>query len=241
MNTYLSSAQLKENAREKLTGHYGLFIGSSFLVGFLSLGITFLVSLLVPSLSEVPASFPELLLSEASAFLVSVFMGVFTAGITLMYMKVSCGSPATVSDIFYGFSHIQTALGISLAINAISTVPSLLYSIFEWMYQFTQDELFLYIAFPALAVGLVLTVPVALALSQSYYLMMDFPDKSAREILALSIRITKGHRFRLFYIYVSFIPLFLLGILSLVGLLWVAPYANMTVAQYYFDLMRTPE
>lgn len=241
MNTYLSSAQLKENAKEKLTGHYGLFIGSSFLVGLMSVGISLLVSLIVPAFSEIPASFPELLLSEASAFLASVFMGVFTAGITLLYMKVSFGSPAAVSDIFYGFSHIQTALGISLAVNAISTIPSLLYSIFQWMYRFTEDELFLYASFPALAVGMLLTVPVALALSQSYYLMMDFPDKSAREILALSIRITKGHRFRLFYIYVSFIPLFLLGILSIVGLLWVAPYAQMTVAQYYFDLMRTSE
>ena len=53
-----------------------------------------------------------------------------------------------------------------------------------------------------------------------------------------AIRLMKGNMGRLFYIEVSFIPLFLLGVLSLgIGLLWITPYLNATLANFFLDLM----
>ena len=48
----------------------------------------------------------------------------------------------------------------------------------------------------------------------------------------------KGHKGRLFYIELSFLPLLLLGAVSLIGLLWVIPYMQMTYAVFYFDIMK---
>ena len=236
MQTYLSSEELKEKAKENLTGHYGLLIGSSLFSGLISTAVLLVLSLF---LSASPPSFISALLAEGVAFIVSVFAGVFTVGITLMYMKYMSGAQATFSDLFYGFSHnFQTALTVSLVMNGLSFVLEMSYSIPNYLYLYTGDMIFYYVAFPCLAAGLLICVPIYLMLSQSYFLLLDFPNESAGKVLSTSIRITKGHRARLFYLTVTFLPLLLLGIISLIGVLWIIPYMNMTLAAFYFDLMK---
>lgn len=47
------------------------------------------------------------------------------------------------------------------------------------------------------------------------------------------------HKGRLFYLYVSFLPLMLLGLLSWgLALLWVIPYMAATEAEFFLDLIR---
>ena len=47
------------------------------------------------------------------------------------------------------------------------------------------------------------------------------------------------HKGRLFYLYVSFLPLILLGILSFgLALLWILPYMAATEAEFFLDLIR---
>ena len=54
----------------------------------------------------------------------------------------------------------------------------------------------------------------------------------------MSRRIMKGHRARLFYIQVSFLPLALLCMFTMgIGLLWLYPYMNSTLTHFYLDLM----
>lgn len=233
MNTYLSSSQLKDEAKDKLTGHYGILIGCAVLVSVISSAAS-----IIPMFFSASNTLPAFFLSEAISFILSVFIGVFSIGTTLIYMKLSHGSQASVSDLFYGFSHIQTALGISLVITGLSTLLGLSYQIPFNLYRFTGREVYYFATFLCLALALVILIPLSIALSQCCFLMLDFPNKSAKELLALSFRITKGHRLRLFYIQVTFIPLFLLGILSIIGLLWVYPYFNMTMTRFYFDIMK---
>lgn len=233
MNTYQSSAQLKDLAKEKLAGHYGLLIGCTVLVNVIG-NITFI--LFGQFFSTNTNTLPAFLLAEAIGFIISVFIGVFSIGIALLYMKLSYGSGAVLSDLFYGFSHIQTALGISLATTGLSTLLTLSFDVLSRFKNLEGPLLFLCILF--LAIMLVIFVVLSLSLSQCRFLMLDFPDKSALELIKLSFRITKGHRLQLFYIWVSFVPLFLLGALSLIGLLWVYPYVNMTLTEFYFDIMK---
>ena len=55
----------------------------------------------------------------------------------------------------------------------------------------------------------------------------------------MSHRIMKGHKGRLFYICISFIPLYLLSMLSCgLAVLWIEPYSNTVMANFYMDLMR---
>lgn len=48
-----------------------------------------------------------------------------------------------------------------------------------------------------------------------------------------------GNKGRLFYIYLSYIPFLFLGTLSCgIALLWVIPYMNATLAEFYMDIIR---
>ena len=205
MNRYASSSQLKDKAKEQLTGHYGLLIGIILVTGLISITINSILDIFVP----MSAGTISYILSVAVTFLVSVFMGVFNAGTALVYLKFASGGTASLSDIFYGFTHhIENTLTVSL------------------------------VMIPCLAAAMVIYVPLSLGLSQCYYLMLDFPDKPAAEILKASFRIMRGQKGRLFYMELSFLPLLLLGAVSLVGILWVIPYMQMTFAAFYFDIMK---
>ena len=68
--------------------------------------------------------------------------------------------------------------------------------------------------------------------------MLDFPERSAKEALKLSLQIMRGHKGRLFYVQISFLPLMFLCLLSFgIGYLWLVPYMNMTSAVFFLDLM----
>ena len=48
----------------------------------------------------------------------------------------------------------------------------------------------------------------------------------------------KGQKKRLFVLILSFIPITLLACLSLIGVLWLTPYVNMTYTIFYLNLMQ---
>lgn len=233
MNTYLSTSDLKNQAKERLSGHYGMVIGGAMIINMISGTLSSWLTVLLPSDTLV-----SYLISWAVSLFLSVFVGVLSVGLTLIFMKLSFGTVPYLSDLFYGFSHIQTAIGLSLVLTAVSAPLSMAYMMPLALYSLTGNEVYLYLMFVCLAVGLAIYVPLSLALSQCYFLMLDFPDKSAGEIIRLSFRITTGHRLRLFYLQVTFLPLLILGALSLVGLLWVNAYMQMTYTQFYFDIMK---
>ena len=89
-----------------------------------------------------------------------------------------------------------------------------------------------------LIVGVGVSWWISLRYSQVYYLLLDFPDYSAIELLKMSWKLMKGNVGRLLYIQVSFIPISLVALLSCgIGLLFVLPYKNMTYALFYLDLI----
>lgn len=236
MSSFLSGAQLKNKAKDCLDGHYGILIGAGIVVNIIS----FFVSLLLAQFNLLSSNtIAAYLLSSAIHFLVSVFIGVFQVGITLLILKCACGNKPAFFDIFYGFSHhLQTALGISLLFQAVNLFPTLAYRIPYLFYLSTGENRFLIIMCFSTLLSLVIYIPVSLCLSQCFFLLLDFPNKSALEILASSIRVMKGRKARLFYIKLSFLPVILLGCLSVIGLLWVLPYMQMTMALFYLDIMK---
>jgi uncharacterized membrane protein len=93
----------------------------------------------------------------------------------------------------------------------------------------------------SLAVILFYAVSILLSLiyQQAFYLLHDFPQYSAGELLHMSRKLMAGHKGRLFYIYVSFIPLILLSLLSCgIGLLWVSAYMTATRTEFFLNIIR---
>lgn len=233
MNTCLSSAQLKDKAKGCLGGHYGFLIGAILIESLISYAVSFLSPALTFS-----ASVPRFLIGQAVSFCLSVFTGVFNAGFALIYLKLACGATPVLSDIFYGYSRrFTTSLQLSLVYNALSLLLLAAYIPAFWGLRDGNTTLLL-LAIPVAVIMQAVYILLWLPLSQCYYLMLDFPDKSAGEILSLSCRITRGQKRRLFLILCGFIPIMLLGILSVIGFLWTGPYLQMTMALFYLDIMK---
>ncbi len=69
------------------------------------------------------------------------------------------------------------------------------------------------------------------------YILADNPEIGRKRALELSDQMTKGHKFRIFVLQLSFMGWYLLGMLAcLVGMMFVTPYQNATEAELYLVL-----
>lgn len=88
--------------------------------------------------------------------------------------------------------------------------------------------------------SLLLVVPgiiKGLSYSLTPYIIKDYPELSANQAIDLSVRMMNGHKAKLFWLWLSFIGWFILSILTLgVGLLWLLPYMQTTLAAFYLDV-----
>ena len=69
------------------------------------------------------------------------------------------------------------------------------------------------------------------------FVLYDNPELSATEVLQKSRMMMKGHKWELFFLYLSFIGWVILCIFTLfIGYLWLAPYMQMTEVKFYEKL-----
>ena len=131
-----------------------------------------------------------------------------------VYIKMSRSpEPVTFGDFLEGFNNwARATLGI---------IWELLW-IFVWMLLF-----------------IIPGIIKAIAYSQMFYIIAEFKDVSVTKAMRISIEITRGRKWDLFIMYLSFLgwdflSLCTLGILEL----WLAPYKNMTYTNAYHALMK---
>ncbi len=238
MHSYRSSAELKASAKEHMFGRYASAVGAYLVVTFLTGFATVSVSTLTGNTASVFGT----LIHYALLFAVSVFTGLLSSGTAYFYLKIVTGHRVTVNDIFAGFRmYSDKALTIQAWITLVTYIGSLPEYIVLYRMSGRPDtsELTLY------GLCMVLSGLVALILdllyAPAFFLMHDFPQYSATELLAMSRKLMAGNKGRLFYIYLSYIPLLLLGILSCgIAFLWIIPYLNATLAEFYMDIVKKP-
>lgn len=248
MTSYKSSAELKNMAREKLTGKYGsaiLFYLSYLMITFcitfiLTSFTTLITGILAMATGNADGGPIATILLNLLSLLCSVILGVFNTGNSLFFLNMACGRTYAVSNLFYGFQYLfKPSLTISAINVVISTACMIPYDIFYYLYRAdgsTQNAILMIIFMLA---GYAVLLPISLSLSQAYFLLLDFPQADAKEILSMSIRVMKGRKAKLFYIQLSFLPLLILGVLSCgIGNLWITPYMNMTLTYYFLDIMK---
>lgn len=234
MNLTKSSSELKANAREKLLGSYGKLILALVVMAVILRLLTYITeSLLNQELWSV-------ILYYLANFLVTLFSGILVLGQTKLYMNFTTGRKSGVGDLFYAIREHQQNIGILLALiqSVLLFVCMLPFSISLFLYYMTAQILLYPVMALTLIAGLIIFTVVYLSISQGYYISVDFPDYTLKQVLLMSIRVMKGHRARLFYLLVSFLPLILLCILSFgIGFLWLSPYMQCTLTCFYLDLM----
>jgi uncharacterized membrane protein len=229
MEQLKSSKELKATARERLLGNYSVLI----LAYAIMQGI-FLIALNLVKVQSGSSS----LLYWAVYLLLSILSAVFLVGQYWLYRKVLRNNKPSINDMWNGFRHHpDKAIGIQLTIFVMSFLCAIPFFIVLAIYSFVSTP-FLY---PFIAITFIFfmlaTIYISLTFSQALYLLIDYPSESLTELLKHSARMMRGHKFRLFYLNVSFIGIMLLTLLTFgIGMLWTFPYMTCTRTLFYEEL-----
>ena len=233
MNTYKTTTQLKGIAKEKSLGRYGTLIGANILI--------LAIQILAMTITTVSSggSIILIIINSLISIIVSILLGLLMSGKAYLYMNLLYSQNVATSDVFYGLrQNSQKAVIIQAVFVLVDFVVSLPSQIFLIMYMRSQTPDLMMLVLVSWAIGLFIDIFVYLVYSQAFFLLHDFPDRSAKELLATSRRLMRGNKFRLFYLNVSFIPLYILGSIALfVPILWVSVYRYATTCAFYQDLI----
>jgi uncharacterized membrane protein len=158
---------------------------------------------------------PDIILSSIDKTVQFAFVLIVTGpimfGMSAAFLALAGNQRPSVSTLFIGFNRFGTTFLLYVLMMIF---------IYLWM--------------------LLLIIPgiiAALRYSQAYYILRDNPEISALEAIRRSKEMMKGHKGRLFMLYLSFIGWWLLGILTLgIGFLWLCPYVYTAQAHFYLDL-----
>ncbi len=233
MISFATTAQLKGIAKERSLGKYGTLIGANLMI----FAIQFLISAVTTVSSG--GSIILIVINNIITLIVNILLGLLVSGKAYLYMNLLYSQPVSTSDIFFGLrQQPQKAVIIQSVFVLVDFFISIPSQILLVTYQHSPSIETMTAVLIALCVSMIVNVIVSLIYSQSFFLLHDFPDRSAREILATSRRLMKGNKFRLFYLNVSFLPLYLLGVVTLfVPLLWVSVYRYASTCAFYQDLI----
>lgn len=235
MNNYESFKKIKAAARKGLEGNYGRCIAVFINIQIISLLSSYFI-LLIPSGNN-PF---ELIISETINLIITAFIQILQVGSCFFFLKLNCRQPVSITDIYYGFrTGRNQALGVGVVFALITCVCQLPYQIFNYYAEYTGRLTDIRFFFLLTTAGQIVSFLLLLPVMQSFYILLDFPEYSAKQALFLSIQVMKGNYFRYVLFNLSFVPLILLSFLCCgIGLLWVIPYMEASMASFYLDLMK---
>ena len=233
MNSFKSSSTLKAETRELLLGKYRYFI---------------LILLLMEAIVTIPA-FAVSLSGRLSVtgFIVTLILvlvlefitAILGVGYNYFSLNVGLNRPYRVGNLFYGFTYrtgqiILIQLLLVLLNLAVLLPVIILYAVLVTLLP-SAKVILTAVAVVAAVYGMLF---ITLRYHFVFYIILDYPDATIKDIFRFSAGLMKGNCLRLLYLYVSFLPYYLLVFCSMgIGLLFVGPYQKMTVTKFYMDLI----
>ena len=211
-----TSSQLKQLARESLAHRFSLPV----MACVITFGIIMLVNMLPAALfPDTGNSISYLVIS----FITDLLLSILSVGPVTILLDMSRGSDGQLSDLLYAFRHQPDRIIVSqLIISLLSTVI------------FLPGILVFMLIFAAVIGSVVIRLDFALVTP----LYIDNPQTSAIDLLRESRDLMRGNRLRYFVLELSFIPIMLLAVVAcFVGLLWAVPYTQMTLLEFYRELV----
>ncbi len=241
-------------AREKLLGRYSTIIGAILIMQLILFAVSYITDKVVDGSTTM-----GVVIYLAIVFITGLISAVFTVGELTIYMKLTCGDPISMWQIFSGFTgHPDKAIILQFLI----TVRSLLFLIpaailFGVSYAMGGVSIInggdiamgpnagdpvcralITACIVVSALGLIGCVYVRMRYSQVFYMLIDHPEYGTREIMDKGSELMRGHMWTYLYINLSFIPIMLLGVLSMgVGLMYIQPYRGVTLTEFYMALV----
>ncbi len=234
MNDYSSSAAIKGLAREHLNGNYGATVRAYIWMNITLICVSWL------SMSIFGNSFGGHVFSVILYLAYVMVNGIFTGGCAYMYLNIASGQKAYGGMVFYCFKfQTDRAVIISLFEGMLEIGVSLLFIVSYSMYRAAGDAVY----FIPMGIGTIIMVAGHLLIHAiympAYYMIHDFPDYKAVDIIKACPNITRKSIGRIIMLYISIIPLRLLELLSLgVGAPWAESYVSAIFTECYLDLMK---
>ena len=243
---YKSNRQLKQEAKQALSGKWGIAV----LMSLLTVIITY--SFNVGNVESIAFTITSLISSVLSIIL--------NVGFLSFFLKICCGQKesANFSDLFYGFQcHPGKAILLYL-LNVLYLLPgTFIYAILLVVLMFvtfanisytdllsadispTQAVVFIIAFLVLIILYIIYACYIQLTYGMVYYLLLDYPDLPVNQIWKRSAQLMKGNRWRKFKLELSFIPWMIACIFTLfIGYLWLGAYMNATFTEFYLDLVQ---
>lgn len=238
MSTFASAKELKYRAKYHMVGRFGVAINALITIQLFLTGLTILINLVCDR-----ATVPGLILFYLLQIMVTILSALFASGHCYLYLNICCNRPADGSVIYYGFKNQPEKAILIQVYQTLLYFACMLPGVACAVLGLAMQQYGVVgVGGILLALSGIVIMYLALAFSQAFYLLHDFPDASAQALLKMSAKIMKGYKFKLFCLLCSFIPLLLFAFLSFgIGLLWVQPYMNAATAEFFLEVMRARE
>ena len=245
---HTSISDLKAKAKDQLLGNYGIATGSFALLFMLVYALfAILISALTAGMAPDPLGAVGGGISyQIKTYVVSIVIAILSATVTVGHLyilkQISEGGRPVMSDLFFVIrNHPDKVIIIALVLSLLQAVLCLPATIVGEKLAVagigdTGGRIFLLYVVLYLA-GMIVTLYIDLMFAMSYLIYLDNPEMRVTDIIRQSISMMKGNKFRYFYMILSFLGYWALILLSLgIAALWVIPYQNMTMVQFYEDL-----
>ncbi len=231
----------KREAREAMRGHTGLLIASSVLISILQFAAGSAAGYLFPG-----SDLLQTVLGEIFSFALTLVLGIFSAGLYLLFLNTARRKEASIQNLFHFLNHqpdrvIVVSFVLAL-ISWLTNLPSTIYS-YTHMNQVVSSEkameiygMFLLLYLLGLFLNMMFTIPLTLV----YYRLADDEGLTAVQAIRQSVLWMKGHYGEFLLLQFSFLPWMILCVLTFyLAFLWVIPYMEMTNIAFYLSIEKT--
>ena len=229
---HTDARDLKAQARVVMIGRMGKAVGSMILYMILVLIISELTSFNLPQNKAAALLFTILV-----NFVVAVLVGVIQIGLKSIYLDMLFDNTSGIFSLFRYYRENQNSAVVISAffalLDTICSLPVLAVLIFEETASVITLPLVLALIVRTLSQFIVRTLffPVQ-------YLLMDYPEMLPAAMIRTGQRLMRGRRMDYVKLSLSFIPMHLLGFMSMgIGTFWVLAYQNCTYAAFYKDMI----
>ena len=226
--------ELKRIARGNLQGNY------------LKLIRAFVFCNLIVSLIEMPFSWmtnevyfsTQNIIYYVAFLLITIASVVLTVGQYCLHLRIARTGKLHLSELFYPLLHDANRLILAEIILFVIRLLGLAPALGAAYILYSYEEINMYLLALGLAIlGCILTALIEVTFGMTYFALIDGEELSVLDAIKTALKLIKGHKGRFFYMYLSFIGMYLLAALTLgLGLLWVQPYVMQTITLFYLDI-----
>ena len=224
---------LKEQALATLKGKWGSFVGLTFIY-MLLYGLA--CCLIIYGTLFEGSSFTTMAIVFNIVGLVISFLFIpIQYGYYIAHLNSSRQDlPADIADLFFGYKRFGHVIGtylLMMVVFMVAASPLVIMAVLAAFYENTTAGIVIQGLVFFFEIPLII---LALAYSMVTFILYDDEELSPKEILTKSRMMMKGHKGELFLLMLSFFGWMIVCVFTLfIGMLWLAPYMQMTMVKFY--------